>query len=174
MTNIVVGRETRHLTGWHRWHFWPNWKNRQVKNSSSNPSPLPSQTKRFVLHIDEIDMGMWLQKHSSEQNWTVESGRSLERDFCQKLTGKYRNKTSNSPKYISLELMNKFQRSKSKILELYGTSTFETVHFKGRSVSIPPTLTTVLFEEPYKSWSLFTTSSLFRSKTSLYEFWSKL
>merc|ERR1712227_207779 len=27
-----------------------------VKNSSSNPSPLPSQTKRFVLHIDEIDM----------------------------------------------------------------------------------------------------------------------
>ena len=62
MTRIVVSRETRHLAGWHRWHFWSNWKNRQVKNSSSNPSPLPSQTKRFVLHIDEIDMGMALSK----------------------------------------------------------------------------------------------------------------
>ena len=31
-----------------------------MNKSGSTPSPLPSQTKRFVLHIDEIDMGMAL------------------------------------------------------------------------------------------------------------------
>ena len=36
------------------------------------------------------------------------------------------------------------------------------------------TFKTVHFEESLKSWSLFTTSSLFRSKTSLYKFWSEL
>jgi len=75
MTKIVASHEKRHLADCHRWQFWANWKNRQVKNSSSNPSPLPSQTKRFVLHIDEIDMGTALSKISVfeliGQKWTV-------------------------------------------------------------------------------------------------------